>query len=124
MTSFIYKKFVFDFYPTDLVNNKNNYPPQGRFIELDIYLDASPLDIYFYHNSPPLRSPMLIFRAWVICGYNFSSTNNIRLTVVCVLGNQCVMGSYMKRFVRKNRTTHQTSSLHFCVVSGKFCKNQ
>ena len=71
-----------------------------------------------------LRSPILIFRAWVTCGYYFSSTNNMRLTVVCVLGNQCVMGSYMKGFVRTNKTTHQTSSLHFCVVSGKFCMNQ
>ena len=49
--SFMYKKFLFDFYPTDLVNTKTKYPPQGQFIALDIYLDALHLGIILY---PPL----------------------------------------------------------------------
>ena len=38
MTSFIYRKLVFYFYPNDLVNTKTTNPPQGRFIALDIQL--------------------------------------------------------------------------------------
>ena len=34
------------FYPSDLVNTKNNYPPQGRWRAVGIYLDALRLDIY------------------------------------------------------------------------------
>ena len=49
MKSVIYKKFLYDFYPTDLVNTiQNNYPPQGRWTVLDIYLDPLRLGI------PPL----------------------------------------------------------------------
>ena len=42
----MYKKSLFSqFYLTDLVITKDNYPPQGRWTALDIYLDASHLAI-------------------------------------------------------------------------------
>ena len=39
----MYEKFLFDFYPTELVNTKTTIPPQGQFIALDIYLYSPPL---------------------------------------------------------------------------------
>ena len=36
----IYKKLLFCFYPTDLVNTKTTIPLKGRWTALDIYLGA------------------------------------------------------------------------------------
>ena len=52
---------IFYFHPTDLVNTKRTIPPQGRFIALEIYLDASRLGIYHHYSTCPLEDSCITF---------------------------------------------------------------
>ena len=49
------------FYLYGLVNTKTKYPPQGRWRAVDIYLDASHLDII----STTIHLPFFIYLQWI-----------------------------------------------------------
>ena len=51
------------FYPSDLVNTINNYPPQGDGEERWIYTSMLGVSVYIHHYSPPLTGIVVYYHA-------------------------------------------------------------
>ena len=69
MTSFIYKKFLFDFYPTDLVNTKTTILLRVSSWR-SLHTSSLCVSVYIHQYSPPLQWVVVLYSPpseWIVC---------------------------------------------------------